>query len=190
MIGSRAFALACIVLAAACATPFPGQLPAAPSPSFDLSARVAVRHEGQAFSSGLRWRHALGRDEIWLTNPAGQALAHIIDEGEGALLTSADRRQHRAASVESLTRQALGWELPVVHLKHWLRGEIAPGAAPGEVARDESRRIVKLEQAGWRIVLGYEPPQDNRALPRRLELERDSAQIRLVIDAWRDETEQ
>jgi outer membrane lipoprotein LolB len=188
MTGARVLALVCILLAAGCETlPFESRAPAPPSVPFDLSARVAVRYDSQAFSSGLRWRHAPGRDEIWLVSPVGQALVHILDEGEGALLTTADKREHRAASVEGLTRQALGWELPVAHLKHWLRGEASPGAPPGPLARDEAGRIVRLEQAGWRIALGYEPPQRDRSLPRRLELSRGAHEIRLVIDAWRDE---
>jgi outer membrane lipoprotein LolB len=188
MTGMRALALACTLLAAACATsPFESRAPTAPSTPFDVSARVAVRYDGQAFSSGLRWRHTAERDEIWLVSPVGQALVHIVDDGDGVLLTSADQRQHRAASVEGLTRQALGWELPVSRLKHWLRGEVAPGAPPEAITRDAAQRIVRLEQAGWRISLGYEPPQENRGLPRRLELSRGAHEIRLVIDTWRDE---
>ena len=188
MTGTRALALVCTLLAAACATsPFDSRAPATPATPFDLSARVAVRYDGQAFSSGLRWRHAAARDEIWLVSPVGQALVHIVDDGDGALLTSADKRQHRAASVEALTRQALGWELPVAHLKHWLRGAAVPGMATEALERDGAQRIVRLEQAGWRIVLGYEPPQDSKELPRRLDLSRGAHEIRLVIDAWRDE---
>lgn len=188
MTGTRALALVCALLAAGCATlPFETRAPAAPSVPFDLSARVAVRYDGQAFSAGLRWQHGSGRDEIWLVSPVGQALVHIVDEGDGALLTSADQRQHRAASVEALTRQALGWELPVARLKHWLRGEVAPGTPPESVARDAAQRIVRLEQAGWRITVGYEPPQEDPGLPRRLELARGSHEIRLVIDTWRNE---
>jgi outer membrane lipoprotein LolB len=184
----RALALACTLLAAACATPpFESRGPATPSVPFDLSARVAVRYDGQAFSSGLRWRHVPGRDEIWLVSPVGQALVHIVDEGDGALLTSADKRQHHAASVESLTRQALGWELPLAYLKHWLRGEAAPGAPPTTLARDDAGRIVRLEQAEWRIALRYDAPHGGKGLPRRLELARGSHEIRLVIDTWRDE---
>jgi outer membrane lipoprotein LolB len=190
MTGTRALALACTLLVAACATSPFDRAPATPAGPFDLSARVAVRYDGQAFSSGLRWRHAAGRDEIWLVSPAGQALAHLVDDGDGALLTSADKRQHRAASVEALTRQALGWELPVAHLKHWLRGTPVPGITAQALERDTAQRIVRLEQAGWRIVLGYAPPQDGKdgnELPRRLDLSRGAHEIRLVIDAWRDE---
>jgi outer membrane lipoprotein LolB len=186
MIGIRAGALAGILLAAACTTtPFESGIPAAPSTPFDLSGRVLVRYDGRAFSSGLRWQHTPERDEIWLSSPVGSALAHIVYDGNGAILTAADERQYRAASVESLTRQALGWELPVARLKYWLRGEVAPGTPPESIVRGYDQRIARLEQAGWHIEVAYYPPQEYAGLPRRLDLVRGSHEIRLVIDTWR-----
>jgi outer membrane lipoprotein LolB len=133
----------------------------------------------------MRWQHEPGRDEIWLLTPVGQALAHIVDAGGGAVLTSADQRQYRAASVESLTRQAFGWELPVAHLKYWVRGDIAPGSAPDAVVRGDDQRVARLEQGGWRVALTYYPVQQYEGLPRRLDLVGGSHEIRLVIDTWR-----
>ena len=171
MIGTRAVALACVLLAAACTTvPFESGVPVAPPTPFDFSGRVLVSFDGRAFSSALRWQHVSGRDEIWLLSPAGQAL---------------DQRQYRAESVESLTRRALGWELPVANLKYWVRGDIAPGSAPGAVVRGDDQRIARLEQGGWRVALTYYAAQEYDGLPRRLELAGASHEIRLVIDTWR-----
>jgi len=186
MIGIRAAALAGALLTAACTTaPYESGIPAAPSAPFDLSGRVLVSYDGRAFSSSLRWQHAPGRNEVWLSSPLGQTLAYIVDDGEGALFTGADQRQFRAASIESITRQALGWELPVTGLKYWVRGDLAPGRAPDTVARDGDQRIIQLEQGGWRIALSYYPKLEYEGLPRRIDLVGGSHQIRLVIDTWR-----
>ena len=187
MIGRRAVAAAGLLLCAACVTvPFETGVPAAPSPPFDLSGRVAVSFEGRAFSSSVRWQHLAERDEIWLLTPVGQALAHIVDDGDGAVLTASDRRQYRAASVESLTRQALGWELPVARLKYWVRGAIAPGSAPDAVVRDDDGRLARVEQDGWHVALTYYSAQDFDGLPRTLDLTGGGYRIRLVIDTWRN----
>ena len=183
MIGMKAVALGGALLVAACSTaPIESGIPAAP---FDLSGRVLVSYDGRAFSSSLRWQHAPGRDEIWLLSPLGQTLAHIAADGDGAILTAADQRQYRAAGIERITRDALGWELPVAGLKYWVRGDVAPGTAPGAVVRDDDQRIVQLEQDGWRVALTYFPRLEYEGLPRRLELAGGSHQIRLVIDTWR-----
>lgn len=186
MIGVRALALAGALLAAGCSTA-PVGTPTSDTPSapFDLSGRVLVSYDGRAFSSSFRWLHAPGRDEIWLSSPLGQTLAHIANDGDGAILTAADQRQYRAASIERITREALGWELPVARLMHWVRGDIAPGSTPHAVVRADDQRLVQLEQDGWRIALTYFPRPEYAGLPRRLELVGGSHQIRLVIDTWR-----
>jgi outer membrane lipoprotein LolB len=159
-----------------------------PSAPFDLSGRVLVSYDGRAFSSSLRWLHAQGRDEIWLSGPLGQTLAHISGDADGVLLTAADQRQYRAPSIERITREALGWELPVARLAYWVRGDIAPGNAPGAVVRADGERIVELQQDGWRVALTYFQNSEHDGLPRRLDVLGGSQQIRLVIDTWRPVT--
>ena len=177
-------ALAASVLVAACATLAP---PArAPAP-FDLIGRVAVRHEERAFSSNVRWHHLPERDEIWLLTPAGQTLAHIVSDSAGATLTGADRSHYSAANVESLTRQGLGWELPLTHLGWWVRGEPVPGTEAQNVERDERARLVGFTQDGWRVTLVPDASLEEGRPPRRLKLVDGRLVIRMVIDAWRPE---
>jgi len=152
---------------------------------FDLIGRVAVSHDGRAFSSGVRWRHTAEQDEIWLLTPTGQTLAHIVGDAAGATLTGADQGQYRAGTVENLTRQALGWELPLARLGYWVRGQVASGSAPVAVERDERTRLTRLTQDGWRIAFTNYPPHEHGGLPRRLDLASDAQEIRLVIDGWR-----
>jgi len=177
-------ALAAAALLGACALLVPAERPAGPG-AFDLIGRVAVSYGGRAFASSVRWQHTRERDEIWLLSPVGQTLAHIVGDATGARLTGADRKQYRAASVESLTRQALGWELPLARLAWWVRGEIAPGGAAQGVERDERARLTALIQDGWRVALAHYPLEEHGGLPRRLELAGAASEIRLVIDAWR-----
>lgn len=186
MIWLRTVALAAALGVPACATlsPDTGEPPQSPT-RFDLSGRVLVSYDGRSFASGLRWQHGAQRDEIWLLTPVGQGLAHIVNEDEGATFTGADQTRYHARSVESLTRQALGWELPLSRLQYWVRGEIAPGSAPDAVRRDANQRLVHLEQDGWRIAFMHYPLEEHEGLPRRLELVRGASEIRLVIDGWR-----
>src|SRR3970040_1685092 len=53
-------------------------------------------------------QHAAERDELWLLTPAGQALAHIVGDAEGATFTRSGRRQYQAADIGSPIRGALG----------------------------------------------------------------------------------
>jgi outer membrane lipoprotein LolB len=154
------------------------------APAFDLVGRMAVSHDERSFSSGVRWQHAAGHDEIWLLTPLGQALAHIVDGAEGAVFTGSDRRQHRARDVEALTRRTLGWELPVARLAWWVRGGIAADGVIAEEARDPQGRLIRLQQDGWDITYVYRSQDSADSLPQRLDLKSEAQSIRLVIDTW------
>ena len=175
-------ALAAAAALAGCAALEPAPPPA---PAFDLIGRVAVKHDGRAFSSGVRWVHRAGRDEIWLMTPAGQALAHIVGDADGATFTGSDRSQHRAGDIASLLRRAFGWEMPVARLAWWVQGEIAPGSVTQQVERDERGRLAVLAQDDWRIAYAYEPAEEPAARVRRLTLTGEAREIRLVVDGWR-----
>jgi outer membrane lipoprotein LolB len=185
---ARTFVAAVAALAlAGCAALAPSDKPAQRAAAFDLVGRVAVTFEGRNFSSGLRWQHAVDRDEVWLMTPTGQALAHIQADDEGATLTGADRQTYRAADVEALTRRGLGWELPVTRLAWWVRGELVPGSEAGEAVRDQQGRLARFTQDGWSITLAHPGVEDRAGRPQRVELVRGGHQIRLVIDSWRDD---
>ena len=177
-------ALAAALALAACAALAPPP-PASQAP-FDIVGRVAVNSEGRSFSSNMRWQHAGGRGELWLLSPLGQTIAHIASDADGATLTASDKQQYRAASVEALTQQALGWELPLSRLTWWVRGEPVPGAAPTRMERDERGRLVSLVQDGWQIAYTHYPPGEHGGSPRRLDLKSGAQDIRLLIDNWRE----
>lgn len=157
------------------------------SASFDLLGRVLVAYSGKAFTSNMRWLHTPESDDLWLLTPTGQALAHIVDSPTGATLTGTDQTTYHAGSVESLTQRALGWELPLARLQHWVRGLPAPGLEVVSSERDDKGRVVKLTQDGWQVNYVYNTAPELDSEPRRLELTNGTTQIRMVIDSWRRE---
>jgi outer membrane lipoprotein LolB len=180
----RAFAAASLLAAllAGCATV--ALAPRDPQP-FDLLGRVLVTYSNGALTANLRWEHGAEQDQIWLMTPTGQTLAYIVDSALGATLTRTDQKQYRASSVEALTRQALGWSLPLSLLQYWVRGQPAPGA-PASVERGPDGRLLTLTQNGWRVAFTYYPEGEMSGRVRRLDLSDGANEIRLVIDTWRD----
>jgi outer membrane lipoprotein LolB len=168
---------------AACAT-----APLAPRDQqpFDLLGRVFVTYSGGAVTSNVRWEHAAERDEIWLMTPTGQTLAHVVDTPAGATLTRADQQQFRAASVEALTRRALGWTLPLSPLQYWVRGMPAPGSSPEVLERDKQNRLLSFAQNGWRVSFTYQDAGELAGKVRRVDLKDGTNEIRFVVDTWRD----
>ena len=178
----RGAGLFAAMLLAACATMQPA--PRDPQP-FDLLGRVLVTYSGGAVTANVRWAHGAGRDEIWLMTPTGQTFAHIEDSASGAVLTRADQQQYRAGSVEALTRQGLGWSLPLNLLQYWVRAMPAPGTPPTAVKRGPDDRLLSFTQSGWRVALTYNDG-DAAGTVRRVDLNDGANEIRFVIDTRRD----
>ena len=147
--------------------------------AFEALGRVYVRYGARAFSGSLRWRHAPHADEVWLGGPLGQTAAHIVRDSGGAMLTTADQQVYRSTSIEALTREGLGWSLPLADLSYYVMGKL-PEAASAE--RDASGRLLRTQHNGWSV--RWVPLEQDSApdKPGRVELTRDEVEIRFVVD--------
>jgi outer membrane lipoprotein LolB len=149
--------------------------------AFEAQGRVYVRYGPKAFSGSLRWSHTVERDEVWLGGPLGQTAAHIVRDDAGAILTTADQQEYRATSIEALTREGLGWSLPLADLSYYLLGKVPEDATAG-AERDASGRIVRATRDGWSVrwvALGDQAPAQR---PGRIELNKADVEIRFVVD--------
>ena len=179
-------ALACLVFAlvlSGCAQlPFMGPGRSQGSPvSFEMLGRVYVRFGPQAFSGSLRWRHDDLADEVWLGGPLGQTAAHIVRDATGAALTTADQQTYRAMSIESLTKDGLGWSLPLADLSYYVLGEVPPGAS-NAAERDGAGHMTRLEHDGWAVRWTRREAASPGPAILRLDLRKEDVEIRLVID--------
>lgn len=174
-----------LALAAGCATP-----PAAPvaavapwSANWTLQGRIGIQTGEQSLSGNIRWRHRADMDEVLMTTPLGQGVARIVRDAAGVLLEVPNQPPRRAPDAESLTREALGYELPVAGLVWWVQGRPDPGSA-SEASHAPAGRLTRLRQDGWVIdYLQYAAD----ARPRKLVVARDGLEIRLVADSWQTE---
>jgi outer membrane lipoprotein LolB len=150
---------------------------------FNLNGRIAVRYRDRSSSGAVRWQHTSAADAIALLSPLGQIVTEIKRDADGVTLLDSAHKTHHAASAEVLTEDLLGWRLPLSGLSYWVAGHAQPDA-PFELVRDTEQRPAQLLQNGWRI--DYTSWQDvaGQSLPRKLDLQREGMQIRLVIDKW------
>lgn len=172
-------------LIAACAAPrAPQRLPASNAgiEAFALSGRVAVRAEQRGYSASLRWQHLAVGDSLRLLSPLGTVIAEVESDPEGATLTTGDRKVYRSADVQALTREVLGWDLPLAGLQHWVLGRPDPQLPVQAEERDARERLTRLTQNEWRIA--YLEYAGDSALPARLTLAHDRLTLRLIVDRW------
>ena len=147
---------------------------------FSLEGRFSLRHEDKNYSGRLSWRHSGADNELLLASPFGQGLAQLTTSERGAQLTMSDGQVYAAADSEALTREVLGYPLPLAQLTDWVRGR----GARGDLELDGSARPLRLRYADWRIDYEYDG-DDAQALPGRLVARRDDGlELRLRIDEW------
>lgn len=177
-------AIGLVALLAGCAAQPPVLAPgAAPQVDrFELSGRVAVKLDGRGHSARMRWRHELDSDAIWLYSPVGSTIATLVANREQATLVTSKKETFQSADVQALTRDVLGWDLPLPGLKYWVLGRVDPALPVDEIEQDEQMRITRLFQGGWEISFtGY---QDGGSLPASMVLRFADLRMRLVIDRW------
>jgi len=155
------------------------------SANWTLQGRIGVQSGEQNLSGHIRWQHREDRDELLMTSPLGQGVARIVRNGEGVVLEVPNQPVRYARDADTLTREALGYVLPVTGLTWWVQARPAPGRA-FVATRDASGRLAQLKQDGWTIdYLQY--AADAPARPRKLVVARDGLEIRLVTDSWQNE---
>jgi outer membrane lipoprotein LolB len=148
--GRPTFALAGVLALAACTTLAP------PPPTGEaLSGRLALRVDAtgeaaaKAFSAAFDLRGDASAGTLGLSTPLGSTLAEARwSPAEVVLATPQGTR--RFASLDALTREALGESVPIEAWFDWLRGRPWPGA-PSEPAPELRQGFAQL---GWRVDLG------------------------------------
>ena len=189
MLGSRAArtALLCGLLLSACGTAPRVTVSVDPVriSAFELNGRVNVRAERGAYPGRIRWQHAPSSDEVWLYSPIGSAVAHMRQDQHGAWLVASDGKEYRAEDVNALSRQVLGWDLPLNGLQYWVRGMPWPALDATEEQRDDNGRPTLLKQGTWRVAYLDWTPAGVAGLPSKLDLAGEGLRMRLVIDEWK-----
>jgi len=174
-----------LAVLAGCASTRPAQVLPASNVSisaFSLKGRVAFKLGERGDKASLRWRHSATRDSLRLLSPLGFVVGDIEADGNGATLTTGDKKVYRSNDVQSLTREVLGWDLPLAGLRYWVTGRADPGAPVQAQSRDDKERLKSLMQNDWRI--DYTEYFGDSAMPARLSLVYDRLNLRLIVEHW------
>lgn len=181
----RLFSLVLLLVLGGCATA-PGVQQQRPAQAelvpFAFNGRVAVRHDGERTSAGVRWTHRGAEDEILLLAPLGQTVARIFSDAQGVLL-EASGKKYFEQDAETLTERVLGWHLPLSGLRYWVLALPAAGTE-AVIVRAGNGQIKVLRQDGWEIDYTRYAAEAADSLPLRLTLRRDGMEMQLLIDEW------
>jgi outer membrane lipoprotein LolB len=147
-----------------------------------LSGRLAIKQGNEGNSGSLRWLHASPDHEITVYSPIGTTVAKIVQNGQGAKLTTGDDQTYQAADADKLMEQVMGWSFPLNGMQYWVLGRVAP-EGQAEEERGPNNRLMHLKQQDWDIQYADYRPLANIELPYRIVMKRADFTIRFVMDS-------
>ncbi len=188
-------ALTLAALAGCATTPSAPRSTAAVAPyrdNLELAGRIAINYSRDGKKESLNgkfvWQQSKANTDVSLISPTGQTVAVINVTPTSATLKESGKAPRSAPDLDALTRQTLGWTLPVSGLRDWLQGYAVASDGQRFVATPANDSVITRD--GWK--LEYVSWQDENAavpVPKRIDATRialgqavDDMAIRIVID--------
>ena len=147
-----------------------------------LSGRVAVSGGGEGGSGRIEWRQRGDDLTVSLSAPVSRESWRLTAGQRWARLEGLEAGPLQGSDPEALLAEALGWNVPLLQLRAWVRGARADG--PGEIEFDANGLPARLRQHGWQIEFRGWDPASEPPLPRRVFAESGEYRLRLVVDRW------
>ena len=149
---------------------------------WQLSGRLAVQNDHEAWHMSLNWQQRQERYDINIIAPLGQGAMQLHGDAVAVTLLTDEGEALHSSDPDLLLYQQLGWKVPVSALRYWVLGLPAPGKSTQQL--DDHGRLVHLTQAGWEIALLDYQPLHGVELPRKVFIDNHLARVRLVISRW------
>lgn len=119
-------------------------------------------------------------------DPFGQTVAEISVMPDAATLTQPKRAPRTEKDIDTLTRQALGYSLPVAGLRDWLQGYATDAQGKRFVASPANNNVFTRDGWNLRFAEWQDKPGPNGApLPKLIQANRsataDSGDLSIAI---------
>ena len=156
------------------------------SPIWQLSGKLAVSSNQASGSGQLNWLIYPQRFAISLRGPLGYGSARLTGTPQQAILEQGGKRI--SGSVDQLSREWLGSELPLQALQYWADGKTAPStfAVPKDLLYNDQRQLLSFTQAGWQLRLSRYPDAQKSSRPNKITGQQGDQRFTLIIQSRGD----
>lgn len=177
----------CVAVLSACTTPgkpvsaIQAQQNRDYASDFAVGGSVSIQYQEQEQTQTVlldyEWQQHGDNLQIDLNSPL-QTVARIKQDQRGASLEQAKQATRYATDTEQLLYDSLGWSMPVRGLSAWLQGfDLSPSGLRIALPVKDNYRT---ESQGWQLHFVNWQDLNQKALPRRVELERTTAELGLI----------
>ncbi|VEJ51827.1 outer membrane lipoprotein [Neisseria weaveri] len=90
--------------------------------AFEAEGRLAVKVEGKGSYANFDWQYNRSVQTININSPLGNTLGQLCRDEQGVLAVDHNGKTYQADSADDLSRQLLGFALPLQYLHVWTHG--------------------------------------------------------------------
>ncbi len=154
--------------------------------SWQLSGRLMVSNEEEAWQLDVIWQQQIGHYEIQISGPLGMGKVRLQGSEEGVFLYDSDGGAYYALEPERLLLEHTGVFMPVTSLYYWVRGLPDPTIDAVLIPQlDAWGRLTRLRQNGWSVDMKRYVKVDTLHLPDKLFIHNEQdVEVRMVVDKW------
>ena len=175
--------LICMSILTGCAT-HPGHptavVPVDVDMSFVVESRLAFRHDNDAMSGRLIWRHSTHQDTIDIFSVFRHQLFAIERQGSHYQLSRGKEILISTTEVDQLTNDYFGYPIPLSQLSRWVLGI----PVNDKISNREPLPYRVITSEGWILQYDEFSEVQNRAVPQRMSFSNEKMTIRFVVDSW------
>lgn len=155
----------------------------APLTHWSLSARIGVSNGGEGGSGDLLWEQDGDAYRFTVHAPVTGKTWTLSGDTRHAVLQGVDPQADIDTDAQRLLRERLGWDVPLVDLRAWIRG-LRAADKPARVQYNEADLPAVIEQDGWKVEYRDWYTDRRPAMPRKVFASRGNARVRVSIQSW------
>ncbi|MCB1689295.1 MAG: outer membrane lipoprotein LolB [Halioglobus sp.] len=149
------------------------------------SGKLALRTVDASESASIVWQQAGQHTRLQLSGPLGMGATTIDSDGQILDIRQGDERTTLDISTPDAILLNTGWDLPLSALIHWLKGLPSPDWDIQQIAvNPETELLQSLQQGDWEVQFQKYGQFDAYILPTRLQIQRGSTRVKLVLSRW------
>ncbi|MDM8568913.1 lipoprotein insertase outer membrane protein LolB [Thiotrichales bacterium HSG1] len=161
------------------------QMPAKQLNSWQINGRIAIKTKNDSWTAKFNWQQQIATYKLRFSNPMGQGAILLDGSDSGVIMRTADNKVFNAKDPDTLMADVLKLYIPVTNLNFWIRGIPTPNSSPQWYSLDKIGRLQTLRQDAWEISYGRYTNIENINLPKKIFLDNDEFQVKIIVDKWR-----
>lgn len=149
-----------------------------------VRGKLSVVTPQDSVTGYLTWDQQETDYRLFITGPFGQGSSQLSGSAKHAelLLPGWDQPQ-TADSPEQLMILYMGWKFPVSDIRHWVKGQPAPGN-DARVQFNEAGLLNELQQHGWQVKYSRYSRQQGFWLPGLIKVSGHNFRFVFSIKEW------